>query len=371
MLVRNGWGHFGLTVGVSAYLVVCAAGASFAAQTNDDSAGGNWHVFDWGSPEARIKDKRNEARRVGFGLEANKALHAGFEKPRFVLLCQGGKWQKSFYDPVGAIDIPPERDLGFRIVRWLSMSQLVHVDGVHQERKWNWDGVVLIVDEGTTRELLGAQTFTIEFFGPRGPEVSEFSSAGLDTEQVSRGCGLIPKKSGTRPVSPPAAGGEDSTKAGGNWRAYDWNWPSGDPKVSHKVAFELEADDPISFEWLEKGARRAGSGKPRITLFCIDGRLINTFLYTPDAPIDIDTLRPVDRVKPSFVQADGKRRQHDWTWDLHFAFVDKGSARELLGAQSYQTETPGKQGTVVSTFSPTGIDLNWVLHSCGLTPAKP
>jgi hypothetical protein len=50
------------------------------------------------------------------------------------------------------------------------------------------------MDKDTTRELLGAQIFKIQFLGPKGPEIAEFSPAGIELSRVSHACSLSPKK---------------------------------------------------------------------------------------------------------------------------------------------------------------------------------
>jgi hypothetical protein len=50
------------------------------------------------------------------------------------------------------------------------------------------------MDKGTTRELIGAQIFKVQLPGPRGPEIAEFSPAGLNLAQVKQECDLTPKK---------------------------------------------------------------------------------------------------------------------------------------------------------------------------------
>jgi hypothetical protein len=56
------------------------------------------------------------------------------------------------------------------------------------------NGHFLSMDKGTTRELLGARLFRIEFRTPEGPKIAEFSPAGVDLKQVHDACGLSTKK---------------------------------------------------------------------------------------------------------------------------------------------------------------------------------
>jgi hypothetical protein len=71
----------------------------------------------------------------------------------------------------------------------------VRIDDAHDEHNWNWiNGHFLAMDKGTTRELIGAHLLRIEFGTPDGPQIAEFSPAGLDLGMVQKACGLTPKK---------------------------------------------------------------------------------------------------------------------------------------------------------------------------------
>jgi hypothetical protein len=50
------------------------------------------------------------------------------------------------------------------------------------------------MDKGTTRELIGSRVFKVEIPGRRGPEIAEFSPAGLDLVRVKQACDLTPRK---------------------------------------------------------------------------------------------------------------------------------------------------------------------------------
>jgi hypothetical protein len=50
------------------------------------------------------------------------------------------------------------------------------------------------MDKGTTRELIGSHIFKVQIPGQRGPEIAEFSPAGLDLARVKQACDLTPKK---------------------------------------------------------------------------------------------------------------------------------------------------------------------------------
>jgi hypothetical protein len=71
----------------------------------------------------------------------------------------------------------------------------VRVDDAHSEHSWNWvNGHFLSMDKGTTRELLGAHLFRVEFLTPGGPQIAEFSPSGVDSKTVKDACDLTPKK---------------------------------------------------------------------------------------------------------------------------------------------------------------------------------
>jgi hypothetical protein len=50
------------------------------------------------------------------------------------------------------------------------------------------------MDKGTAREMIGAHLFRVEFMTPAGPQIAEFSPAGLDLKLVKEACDLTPKK---------------------------------------------------------------------------------------------------------------------------------------------------------------------------------
>lgn len=149
------------------------------------SAGGNWTAYE-------SEDTMTLARSVSFELLSDNALHANRDVPesRIELFCENGKYKASRFTP-GVRLAPPNRP-GF----WgqPQMEVLVRVDSAHSSHGWNWNGKFLSMDKDTTRELLGAQIFKIQFLGPKGPEIAEFSPAGIELNRVSHACSLSPKK---------------------------------------------------------------------------------------------------------------------------------------------------------------------------------
>jgi hypothetical protein len=72
---------------------------------------------------------------------------------------------------------------------------MVRVNDKHSYHGWNWlRDRALSMDKGTTRELIGADIFKIEFGARGGREIAEFSPSGLDLNAVRQVCDLKPKK---------------------------------------------------------------------------------------------------------------------------------------------------------------------------------
>jgi hypothetical protein len=75
------------------------------------------------------------------------------------------------------------------------MEVLVRIDNTHSRHGWNWvRGHFLSMDKGTTRGLIQAQTFKVEVRTRSGPQIAEFSPAGLDLARVKQDCDLTPKR---------------------------------------------------------------------------------------------------------------------------------------------------------------------------------
>lgn len=175
---------FVLKSAVASCLLLLASVAPLWAQNGALSAGGNWREYD-------SEDKMTAARRVKFELVAdNTLLDTRTFHPRVELFCENGSYKASNFTP-GVRLAPPNRP-GF----WgqPQMEVLVRVDTSHSNHGWNWNGDFLAMDKGTARELIGAEVFKIEFLGYGGPQIAEFSPAGLDRARVSKACGLAPKK---------------------------------------------------------------------------------------------------------------------------------------------------------------------------------
>jgi hypothetical protein len=147
--------------------------------------------------------------------------------------------------------------------------------------------------------------------------------------------------------------------AGGKWTVMQTEDPM---TAAKKVRFDLVADNTGD-----------GDDQARVILFCTDGKLKladfrpNIRLARPDWPGFWG--QPQMRVR---VRADNSHSDHSWNWVRgHFLSMDKGTARELIGARLFRVEFRTPEGPRIAEFSPAGIDLNRVRQACDLTPKKP
>ena len=169
---------------VAGGLMLLATVVILPAQNDSTSAGGNWREYD-------SQDKMTAAHRVKFELPADNTLRdSRYYQPRVELYCENGSLKSSAFDP-GVRLAPPNRP-GF----WgqPQMQVRVRVDNSHSSHGWNWNGNSLSMDKGTTREMLGAEVFKIEFLASGGPQIAEFSPGGVLLDRVAKACGLTPKK---------------------------------------------------------------------------------------------------------------------------------------------------------------------------------
>lgn len=185
----------GLAAGFTTVALAVAAAVSLFAQQGSMSpyqdeqdgvsAGGKWMVF-------RREDKMTAAKKVRFELTANNYLREDpNSKPRVELVCSNGKYEYADFNPgerLGRPDYP-----GF----WgqPKMEVMVRIDGYHDHKGWNWvRGRFLAMDKGTVRGMLNADVFNLEIRTRSGPQIAEFSPAGLDLDQVRHACDLTPHK---------------------------------------------------------------------------------------------------------------------------------------------------------------------------------
>lgn len=165
-------------------LVATAVPTLSLAQSGGVSAGGNWMEYD-------SQDTMTAAHKVRFQLRADAAPRTPQPfQPRVEIFCENGSYKASNFTP-GVRLAPPNRP-GF----WgqPQMEVMVRVNDSHSNHGWNWTPNSLSMDKGTTRELIGAEVFKVQFLGYNGPSIAEFSPAGLDLARVSKACGLTPKK---------------------------------------------------------------------------------------------------------------------------------------------------------------------------------
>jgi len=159
----------------------------------------------------------------------------------------------------------------------------------------------------------------------------------------------------------PYQGERDGVSAGGKWMMFE-----ADDKMTgaKKVRFELLANNYF---------REDPDYKPRINLFCSDGKLAladfnpGVRLGGPD--------RPGFWGQPKMevmVRIDDFHAHHGWDWERgHFLAMDKGTTRGLLTAQIFNLEVRTRSGRQIAEFTPAGLDLTRVKQVCGLTPKRP
>jgi hypothetical protein len=148
-------------------------------------AGGNWLEY-------QAEDKMSPHPRIRFELDGDNFLRGSNQRPKVIIYCTAGKFKLGDFRPNLRIG-PPNR-----VSTWAWRPQLqvrVRVDNRTDNRNWNWvNGRFLAMDKDTTRLLLAAKIFRIEFNSEDGVQVAEFSPTGLDLKRVQQQCGLKPLK---------------------------------------------------------------------------------------------------------------------------------------------------------------------------------
>lgn len=190
--MRTLFGRLGVTAStprLASFLVFLVLMSAYSLPAQEDeggqgvSAGGRWTQYS-------SEDRMTVQHRTRFELPAENAANSDAEA-RIVLYCTDGKLTLADFHPGSKLARPNWP--GF----WgqPQMRVRIRVDNSHDEHSWNWiRGHFLAMDKGTTRELLGANLFRIEFQTPQGAEVAEFAPAELDLAAVHKACGLTPKK---------------------------------------------------------------------------------------------------------------------------------------------------------------------------------
>ena len=177
------------TVPQASFLVLLVLISAYTLPAQEDeggqglSAGGKWTQYS-------SEDRMTAQHRTRFELPAENLPNSDNEA-RIVLYCTDGQLTLADFHPGSKLARPNWP--GF----WGQPQMRVRVrfDDSHDEHGWNWvRGHFLAMDKGTTRAMLGANIFRIEFQTPQGPEVAEFAPAGIDLAAVHKACGLTPKK---------------------------------------------------------------------------------------------------------------------------------------------------------------------------------
>jgi hypothetical protein len=153
----------------------------------------------------------------------------------------------------------------------------------------------------------------------------------------------------------------DGINAGGKWVEFK----SEDKMTAAKrVRFELLADNSF---------REDPDYRPRVELFCENGKFHQSE-FNPGVRLGPPN-RPGFWGQPQMevlVRVDNSHSHHGWNWVRgHFLLMDKGTTRELTGAQVFKVELRTGNGPRIAEFSPAGLDLAEVRKACDLTPKKP
>jgi hypothetical protein len=153
---------------------------------------------------------------------------------------------------------------------------------------------------------------------------------------------------------------KDGLSAGGKWMEFQ----SEDTMTGAKrVRFELVSDNYF---------REDPDYKPRIVLFCEDGKL-KLSDFNPGVRLPPPN-RPGFWGQPQLqvmVRIDDTHSYKGWNWVRgHFLSMDKGTTRGLMGAQVFKIELPTRSGRQIAEFSPAGLNLARVRQACDLTPKK-
>jgi hypothetical protein len=153
----------------------------------------------------------------------------------------------------------------------------------------------------------------------------------------------------------------DGVSAGGKWMQFQ----SEDKMTGAKrVRFELLAENYL---------REDPEYKPRIELFCEDGKL-KLADFNPGVRLPRPN-RPGFWGQPQLqveVRIDDYHTFKGWNWVRgHFLSMDKGTTRGLMAAGLFRIALPTRKGREIAEFSPAGLDVDQVRRACDLTPKKP
>jgi hypothetical protein len=174
-------------------------------------------------------------------------------------------------------------------------------------------------------------------------------------------CALMPLALAQGDVMSPNQGESDGVNAGGNWTIFH----SEDKMTGAKnVRVELLSNNYLSDP----------DYKPRVELTCTNGKYVSAD-FNPGIRLGMPN-RPGFWGQPQMevmVRVDGSHDYHGWNWIRgRFLSMDKGTVREMLGANIFNVQIRGSNGQPeIAEFSPAGIDLAQMKHACDLTPKKP
>jgi hypothetical protein len=154
---------------------------------------------------------------------------------------------------------------------------------------------------------------------------------------------------------------QDGVSAGGKWMEF-----RSEDKMTgaKKVRFELLSNNYLAQD---------PNFKPRVEISCTNGKYqyadfnLGSRLGRPDYPGFWG--QPKMEV---MVRIDGYHDHKGWDWVRgRFLSMDKGTVRGMIGAQVFNLEVRTRNGPQIAEFSPEGLNLDEVRHSCDLTPHKP
>lgn len=159
----------------------------------------------------------------------------------------------------------------------------------------------------------------------------------------------------------PYQGEADGMSAGGKWMEF-----RAEDKMTgaKKVRFELLSNNYL---------REDPDYKPRVEITCSDGKYQRA-VFNPGARLGRPDYpgfwgQPKMEVR---VRIDGSHDNKGWNWEADRVLaMDKGTIRGAMGAQVFNVEVRTRSGYVIAEFSPAGLNLDEVKHSCDLTPHKP
>jgi hypothetical protein len=159
----------------------------------------------------------------------------------------------------------------------------------------------------------------------------------------------------------PYQGEADGVSAGGKWLEF----ASTDKMTgAKKVRFELQSNNYF---------REDPDYKPRVNLYCSNGKL-KLADFNPGVKLPPPN-RPGFWGQPQLeveVRVDDTHYFKGWNWMRgHFLSMDKGTVREMFGAQVFNIAMPNRSGREIAEFSPGGLNLDRVKQACDLTPKKP